>query len=110
MQTQCASQKTVNDYFESVAAYWKKVYSGDQLMPEIYRDRHNTALGWVRELRLPANARILEVGCGAGFITVALAKEGYTVDASDSTVAMLQMTWNHATDQGVHDRIRMHPA
>ena len=53
-------------------------------------------------------ARILEVGCGAGLITVALAQNGYTVDALDSTTAMLQMTRNDAAHQGVEDRVRLH--
>jgi ubiquinone/menaquinone biosynthesis C-methylase UbiE len=86
------------------------VYSDDRLLPVIYRDRHNTALGWIQELDLHPDARILEVGCGAGFITVALARNGYAVDALDSTPAMLQMTRNDAADQGVQDRIRIHSA
>jgi ubiquinone/menaquinone biosynthesis C-methylase UbiE len=110
MQTQRASQQNVTDYFTSTAAYWKQIYSDDRLLPAIYRDRHDTALGWIQELDLRPNARILEVGCGAGLITVVLARNGYTVDALDSTPAMLQMTRNDAADQGVQDRIRIHAA
>jgi ubiquinone/menaquinone biosynthesis C-methylase UbiE len=110
MWTPPSSQQNVTDYFTSTAAYWKEVYSDDRLLPAIYRDRHDTALGWIQELDLRPNARILEVGCGAGLITVALARNGYTVDALDSTPAMLQMTRNDAADQGVQDRIRIHAA
>src|SRR6266850_831283 len=99
-----------NEYFESSAPYWQKVYSGDGLLPVIYRDRHNTSLGWIGELGLHADARILEVGCGAGLITVALARNGHTIDALDSTMAMLQMTRKDAVDQGVQDQIRLHTA
>ena len=110
MQTQCANQRNVTDYFESTAAYWKEIYSDDRLLPVIYRDRQKTALGWIWELDLRPNARVLEVGCGAGLITVALARNGYSVDALDPASSMLQMTRDHAADQGVQDRIRMHTA
>src|SRR5262249_8004096 len=76
----------------------------------IYRDRHDTALGWIQNLGLHPRARILEAGCGAGLITSALARDGYTVDALDSTMAMLQMTQHAAAHHRVRDRVRIHAA
>lgn len=105
-----SSQQYVTDYFESTAAYWKAVYSDDRLLPVIYRDRHDTALGWIHDLDLRPHARILEVGCGAGLITVALAGSGYTVDALDSTAAMLQITRDAVVHHGVQGRVRLHSA
>jgi ubiquinone/menaquinone biosynthesis C-methylase UbiE len=105
-----SSQRSVTDYFASTAAYWRTVYSDDKLLPHIYRDRYKTALGWIQGLDLHPGARILEVGCGAGLITVALARNGYTVDALDSTMAMLQLTRNDATRHGVLDHVRIHAA
>jgi ubiquinone/menaquinone biosynthesis C-methylase UbiE len=110
MHTEYANQQDVNEYFESRAAYWKNVYSDDTLMPAIYQDRHSTALGWIHELGLQRNARILEIGCGAGLMSIALARDGYTVDALDSTTAMTRMTRKNATDHGVQERIRIHSA
>ena len=43
-------------------------------------------------------------------MTVALARNGYTVDALDPTDAMLQMTRNGAAHQSVRDRVRLHSA
>jgi len=103
-----SQQQYVTDLFESTAAYWRSVYSDERLVPTIYQDRHSTALGWVQDLGLRPNARILEVGCGAGLLTVALARNGYMVDALDSTDAMLQMTWNRAARQDLQDRVRVH--
>jgi ubiquinone/menaquinone biosynthesis C-methylase UbiE len=110
MQPASASQQHVSDYFESTAVYWQTLYSDDGLSSTIYQDRHNTALTWIRDLNLVPSARILEVGCGAGLVTSALARSGYTVDALDSTTAMLQMTGNDAARHRVQDRIRMYAA
>ena len=110
MQPPSASQRHVTDYFESTAAYWKTVYSDRRLLSAIYRDRHNTAFGWIQHLGLRPSARILEVGCGAGLMTSALARDGYIVDALDSTMTMLRMTRNDAADQCVQGRIRVHSA
>jgi ubiquinone/menaquinone biosynthesis C-methylase UbiE len=104
------SQQYVTDFFQSTAAYWKTIYSDDRLTPTIYQDRHLTALGWVQDLDLRPNARILEVGCGAGLLTVALARSGYSIDALDSTDAMLQMTRQTAARQCVQERVRVHAA
>jgi 2-polyprenyl-3-methyl-5-hydroxy-6-metoxy-1,4-benzoquinol methylase len=107
MRNHPASQQPVNDYFESSSTYWKDIYFDNRLLPTIYQDRHNTALGWIRELALRPNARILEVGCGAGLVTIALARKGHTVDALDATPVMLHITRNDAIEQGVQDRIRI---
>jgi D-aspartate ligase len=101
------AQESVNDYFTSTAAYWKNIYSDNRLLPAIYQDRRNTALGWISALDLRPNARILEVGCGAGLTSIALAQSGYTVDALDSTALMLQLARNDAVEQGVQDRIQL---
>ena len=110
MQPASASQQHVSDYFETTAAYWQTLYADERLEPTIYQDRHNTALGWIQGLGLRPSARILEVGCGAGLITAALARNGYTVDALDSTMAMLRMARNDAVHRCVQHRIRMYSA
>src|SRR5215831_8153417 len=98
-------QQEVNDYFESSSEYWKEIYFDDRLLPTIYKDRLNTTLDWISKLGLRADARILEVGCGSGQLTVALAQSGHTVDAMDSTPAMLRMTRAGAMLRGVEDQI-----
>ena len=110
MQSTPDSQQDVTGYFESTAAYWRSVYSDDSLLPTIYQDRHAAVLGWIHDLNLRPNARILEVGCGAGLVTIALARSGHTVDALDPTPAMLRMTRDAAAHHRLQDRIRLHAA
>jgi ubiquinone/menaquinone biosynthesis C-methylase UbiE len=110
MQTHVNLQQEVNQYFESSSEYWNNLYCEQELLPRIYQDRQYTALDWIRKLGLHRDARILEVGCGAGWTSVALAKDGYTVDAMDSTMTMLQMTGRSARCEGVEDHIRLHLA
>ena len=110
MQTHSNLQQEVNEYFESSSKYWNNIYCEQELLPRIYQDRHQTALAWIRKLGLGKDARILEVGCGAGWTSVALAKDGYIVDAMDSTMTMLQMTSRSGRCECVEDRIRLHLA
>lgn len=110
MQTHDNLQRQVNEYFKSSAAHWQNIYTEQELLPRIYQDRHNTTLAWVRGLGLPKQARILEVGCGAGLMSVELAIDGYTIDAMDSTSSMLHITEKNARVQGVKNRIRLHLA
>jgi len=111
MQTQYArQQQEVNEYFESASVYWDEIYSDHKLLPTIYQERHNTALHWIKVLGLRRDARILEIGCGSGQITVTLAENGYIVDAIDPTAAMLHITRSHAIAQRVENRIRRYQA
>jgi D-aspartate ligase len=89
------------NYFRSVAAYWEKLYQDEHLTAKIYRERKDVTLDWIRELALPTGARVLDVGCGAGYTAVALAQFGYRVDALDCEQAMLDMATRYAREAGV---------
>ncbi|HYP48560.1 MAG TPA: class I SAM-dependent methyltransferase [Thermoleophilaceae bacterium] len=99
-------QSTLEAYFAAQSSYWRDVYSGDDVNGVIYRQRQAIALAWVDSLGLPAGARILEIGCGAGFVAVSLASRGFEVEASDSVPEMLELAGAHAAEAGVEERIR----
>ncbi|HKY96162.1 MAG TPA: class I SAM-dependent methyltransferase [Kiloniellales bacterium] len=55
--------------------------------------------------RLPANARIADLGAGTGRNTIPLAAAGYRVDAIDSTASFVQAIRRDAKAKGVADRV-----
>jgi ubiquinone/menaquinone biosynthesis C-methylase UbiE len=55
---------------------------------------------------LPRTARVLEIGCGAGLMTSALAKRGFVIDAIDHAQAMVDLTLEHARQKGILNQIR----
>ena len=100
-------QASVNNHFESAAPGWESVYHQASLWGRIYQDRMATALEWIEQLRLPGGAHLLELGCGAGFATAALAMRGYRVDAVDSVDAMINLTSKRLAETGTAGRVRI---
>ena len=100
-----SKQKLVDDLFDSQATYWRDTYKEKDLFGIIYKNRQDAALNYIDGLSLQRNARVLEIGCGAGFMTVALAKRGFFVEAIDHSQAMIDLTIAHAKQEGVENRI-----
>src|SRR3984893_1723658 len=90
-------QIEINTYFQSAAAYWTEIYRREGVLEFIHQERQRIMLGLVGTLGLPYGTRALEIGCGAGFAAVELAKKGYAVDAIDSVPVMVDLTRKHAT-------------
>lgn len=109
MLTDCSAgveeQKRTDAHFESASVYWKEIYEFGDVDATIYRDRRSAVLALVQKLALPTESPILEIGCGSGLTSVALAQRGYTVQSTDSVDAMIKLARQHADDAGVGDRI-----
>jgi SAM-dependent methyltransferase len=99
-------QSLVNCHFDKAASYWAEVYERDDMQALIFQERLSIMLDLVKSIDLPRRERVLEVGCGAGQGTVALAKLGYVVDAIDSVQAMIDKTGDWAAKANVECMVR----
>lgn len=98
-------QENVNAYFQAQSSYWKDIYAKGGVQAEIYRARQSTALAWIDHLALAPSSRVLEIGCGAGHMTVALAHRGLRVQAIDSSETMVELARQNAAESGISELI-----
>ncbi len=100
-------QEVVNDYFQSRSLHWKDIYTSGGVHSEIIRDRHAAVLAWIDSLALAPGSSVLEVGCGAGFMAVALAQREFRVHAIDSSDAMIKQARCNAAEAGLTDQVSL---
>jgi ubiquinone/menaquinone biosynthesis C-methylase UbiE len=98
-------QNVVNKHFAEAAPYWRDIYRQQDVYSRIHQQRNALVLALVEQLRLPDGSRILDVGCGSGLTTVALAQRGYRLDALDTVPAMLELTRQKAQQAEVSDQV-----
>jgi ubiquinone/menaquinone biosynthesis C-methylase UbiE len=85
-------QQHVNRYFDTSAPYWDGVYRGASLQDVIYQQRQAAVLEYVDAAGLSPGAAVLEIGCGAGHLTLALVGRDLNVVAVDASPAMVDAT------------------
>lgn len=103
-------QEHVNAHFDSTASYWDGVYLGGSLQGAIYRLRQSAVLQNVDAAQLPSGAQVLEIGCGAGHLTVELARRGLQIDAVDASQAMVDATAGRVAQAGLAGNVTVGPA
>jgi ubiquinone/menaquinone biosynthesis C-methylase UbiE len=94
-----AHRAQVNAYFQHDTEYWQQVYVTQDARAEMIRDRHEAVLRWIDHLGMAPGAHVLEVGCGAGFMALALAERGFTVQALDSVAGMIEVARGNAASR-----------
>ena len=103
-------QADVNAHFDSSASYWDGVYRGDSLQGAIYQRRQAAVLEYVDAAGLVPGSRALEIGCGAGHLTIELVERGLGVVAVDASQAMVESTAERAREAGLSDRVTVESA
>jgi ubiquinone/menaquinone biosynthesis C-methylase UbiE len=92
---------SVCDYFDSGASFWRDIYEAGDVFAVIHQERRAAALSMVDNLHLPSRSEVLEIGCGAGLTSVALAQRGYLLEATDVAPTMLELTRKLVAQVGV---------
>jgi len=98
-------QKLVDQWHRKNSVFWKDIYKRKDLDAFLIQQRHLTALNYIFDLSFPEATNTLEIGCGAGFMSIALERAGFTVTAIDSLREMIELTQQNARDAGVDNRI-----
>ncbi len=102
-------QRRVDAHFRAEATYWKQIYHQAGVFEAIHQQRRDAVLALFGKLHLSTDSSLLEIGCGAGLTTVALARRGYVVQAIDTVDAMLDLTRRLAAAAGVGQRVIVSP-
>jgi ubiquinone/menaquinone biosynthesis C-methylase UbiE len=95
----------VQQHFRSTLPYWEQIYADRSVYGRIYQERARRAIACVDRIGLPTRAAVLEIGCGPGVITAAIARKGVTVWAIDSLEEMVERTQAMAHEAGVASRV-----
>jgi ubiquinone/menaquinone biosynthesis C-methylase UbiE len=102
---QIEHQEEVNLYFQQAATFWKEIYTRNDAYARIHQLRHQRVLEWIEQLGLETGSQVLEIGCGAGFLSLALAERTFNVHAIDSVDAMVEQTRQHVREARMTEQI-----
>jgi len=97
----------VRAHFRATAGYWHDLYQRDDPVGVVFQDRQRAALALIDGLGLPAGSPVLEAGCGAGFLTVDLARRGFQVTAVDAAPEMLEVAGGTLARNGLDAAVKL---
>lgn len=103
----------VDRHFDAAARYWAEVYGAADVQGLVYRRRMEVAAQWAAELAptaLEGPAEALDVGCGAGLMSVELARLGLTVTATDASAGMIRTARDLVESRGLQGRVSVQQA
>lgn len=82
------------EFYDREASYWDSVYKEGEEALSIYavhyRQRHKLVMGMIEALRMPADSRVLDAGCGPGAYLNPLLRMGFEVAAIDQSAKMIE--------------------
>jgi len=95
----------VQQHFRSTLPYWEQIYADRTVYGRIYQERARRAIAYLDRVGLSSRPAVLEVGCGPGVITTAMAQKGFCVSAIDCVPEMVDRTRAKARQAGLESRV-----
>src|SRR5262245_58072025 len=95
----------IRQHFRSTLPYWEQIYADGTTYSRIYQERARRAIAYLDDVNLSSGAPVLEVGCGPGVMTTAMAQKGVTVSAIDNVPEMIERTTAKARQCGLESRV-----
>ncbi len=105
-----SGEEAVRAHFRDTAGYWRDLYQRDDVVGAVFQDRQRRALRLVDQLRLTQGSSALEVGCGAGYLTLDLAARRMRLVAIDTAPEMLEIASGLLKRQDLAARVRFQQA
>lgn len=100
-QTINLAKPLVEEHFRQAAPFWESIYGSSDVYSIIHRKRRELVLSFAERMCLPKRSKALDVGCGAGSISVGLAELGFFVNAIDPVPEMISLTSRAASQSGL---------
>ena len=98
-------QARVDQLFTTRSQEWRELYEKQDVFAVIHQERQAWALKEIDGLSLPSGTHVLEVGCGAGLTSAALAQRGLRVTAIDNAAEMVKLTNELVQDRNLDDLV-----
>jgi ubiquinone/menaquinone biosynthesis C-methylase UbiE len=104
-QPESRQAAAVRELFALEAPAWMEVYQARDLRSLLFQQRLSRVEALAEELDIGHGSRCLDAGCGAGQLTVALARRYGRVEAFDVVPEMAELTRRQAEEAGVDDQV-----
>ena len=91
MEKQASHQTINNDFYEELHEGW---YTASDHPIALLRAENRVRIPWIIQ-EMGKNQTVLDIGCGAGMLTNALAQEGHRVFGIDLSSSSLEVAKNH---------------
>jgi len=100
-QTIDLAKPLVEEHFRQAAPFWESIYDNSDVYSIIHQKRRELVFSFAERVCLPKRSKALDVGCGAGSISVGLAELGFFVNAIDPVPEMIDLTSRAASQSGL---------
>ena len=83
--------ENVETFFENEHLRWKSLYKEKYIPTDLAKIKRKIISSNFISKYLPKNSKVLDVGCGAGMVSLELANQGYEIEGIDVSKKMINL-------------------